>query len=209
FSPLPIPYSPHPLLFSAAHLEHPGFAFRVVAPHTRLSVIAAEDKASVALFPVVAAETATTAGLRGGVVFLASRRGGRILVVTGLNRMALGAAHVFDMLGVRELGAIGAAFQLGVEGFGLRCKPLSVADHAIVFHLRFFVEAARRMADVTFRVRADGYGQSFLSRFVAIGAFQLFAVGQFVSDVKFVLLGVEKRVEVVTPWEVALRRSRV
>src|SRR5262249_9700893 len=144
---------------------------------------------------------------RGGVVFFDSGRGGRVLVVAALNRMAFRAAHVFDMLGVRELGAIGAAFQLGFEGFRSRRKPLGVADHAIIFQLRFVVEAARRMAAVTFGGRADGDGQSFLGRFVAVSAFQLFAVSQFVSDVKFVLLGVEKRVEVVALREVALRRT--
>src|SRR5262249_48277980 len=185
-----------------------GFAFRVVAPHTRLSVIAAEDGASEVLSPVVATETAAATGLRGGVVFFDSGRGGRTLVVAALNRMAFRAAHVFDMLGVRELGAIGAAFQHGVERFGLSRKPLCVADHAIIFYLRFVVEAARRMADVTFGVRADFDGQSFLGRFVAVSALQLFAVSQFVSDVKFVLLGVEKRVEIVALRKVALRRTR-
>src|SRR5262245_65417893 len=65
------------------------------------------------------------------------------------------------------------------------------------------------MADVTFGMRADGHGQGLLGRLMAEGAVHLFAVGQFISDVQFVLLGVEKRVEVVAQREVALRRARV
>ncbi len=123
--------------------------------------------------------------------------------------MAGSAVHVFDMLDVRELGAVCAAREFGVEGFRLNInQTLRVTDHAVAFHLRLLVETARRVADVTFWVRADGHGQSLLGRLVAVGAVHLFAVGQFISDVQSVLLGVEKRVEVVAQREVALRRAR-
>src|SRR5262249_5244490 len=113
------------------------------------------------------------------------------------------------VLDVRELGAVSAARELGVEWLGLSIDhPLRVADHAVAFHLRLLVEAARRVADVTFGMRADGLGQTFLNRLMAKSAVHLFAVGQLVSDVQFVLLGVEKRVEIVTQREVALRRAR-
>src|SRR5215813_3501963 len=189
-SPRPlVPLSP--CLSSAARLEHFDVALHVMAPSTRLSVIAAEDYASVALFPIVATETAAAAGLSGGVVLFDYGRGWRILNIVPLDRMTFSAVHVFDVLDVRELGAVGAALQLGGEWFGPGPEPLCMADHAVIFDLSFFVKPARRVANVTFGVRADGYGQSFLSRFVAIGALHLFAVGQFVSDVKFMLLGVE------------------
>src|SRR5215510_1203390 len=123
--------------------------------------------------------------------------------------MAFSAVHVFDMLDVRELGAVCAAREFGVEEFRLFInQTLRVTDHAVAFYLRLLVETARRVADVTFWMRADGHSQSPLGRLVAEGAFHLFAVGQFISDVQSVLLGVEKRVEVVALREVALRRAR-
>src|SRR5262245_39509916 len=123
--------------------------------------------------------------------------------------MAGSAIHVFDMLDVRELGAVCAAREFGVEGFSLYInQTLRVTDHAVAFHLRLLVETARRVADVTFGMRADGHGQSLLGLLVADGAFHLFAVGQFISDVHSVLLGIEKRVEGVAQREVALRRAR-
>src|SRR5262245_8525251 len=123
--------------------------------------------------------------------------------------MAGSAVHVFDMLDVRELGAVCAAREFGVEGFSLYInQTLRVTDHAVAFHLRLLVETARRVADVTFGMRADGYGQSLLGLLVAEDAFHFFAVRQFISDVQSVLLGVEKRVEVVAHREVALRRAR-
>src|SRR5262245_11044620 len=211
FSPLPIPHSPFPTPYfiSAANLEHFDVTFQVVAPLTRLSVIAAEDRASETLFPVVATETTAPPALSGGVVLFDCGRGRRVLDVCALNRMTGRAVHEFEVLGVRELGAERAALELGEVWLGPCGEPLRMADHAIVFDLRFFVEAARRVADVTFGVRGDGDGQILLGRLMAIVAFQFFAVGQFVFDVKFMLLGVEKRVKVVTLREVALRGARV
>src|SRR6266542_952277 len=88
--------------------------------------------------------------------------------------MAGSAVHVFDMLDVRELGAVCAAREFGVEGFRLNInQTLRVTDHAVAFHLRLLVETARRVADVTFWVRADGHGQSLLGRLVARLAFQV------------------------------------
>ena len=196
-------------LSSAANSDDFDITFQVVAPATRLSVIAAEDRASVVLFPVVASETAAPSCLRGGIVFFDPGRRRRDLVVAAIYRMAGPAVHVFDVLGVREFGAVSAAREFGVEGFGFSINPLRVADHTVAFHLRLLVEAARRVAGVTFGVRADGLGQTFLSRQVTRIAVHLFAVGLFVSDVQFVLLGVEKRVEIVAQRKVALRRARV
>jgi len=197
-------------LSSAANLEHSYiFGFQVVALFAGLSVVAAEDRASVVLLTVVATEAAAPSGLRGGVVLFDYGRRWRDLVVTSLDRMAGSAVHVFDMLDVRELGAVCAAREFGVEGFRLNInQTLRVTDHAVAFHLRLLVETPRRVADVTFGMRADGHGQSLLGRLVAVGAFHLFAVGQFITDVQFVLFGVEKRVEVVALREVPLRRAR-
>jgi len=209
-TPLPISYSPLPILFSAANLKHFDIASHVVALHTHLSVIAAEDSAPVVLFPVVATETASPAPLGVCVVLFDRRRRWRVLVVASLNRMAGSAVHELNMLDVRELGAVSAALELcGVWLRSSREHRLCVANHTIAFHFRFVIEAARRVAFVTFGVRTDGYGQSFLSRFMAVGAIHLFAVRQFVSDVQFVLFGVEERVEVVAQREIALRRARV
>ena len=56
-------------LSSAANLEHFDIAFQVVTLSAGLSVVAAEDRASVVLLTVVATEAAAPSGLRGGVVF--------------------------------------------------------------------------------------------------------------------------------------------
>src|SRR5262245_61515188 len=105
-------------LSSAANLEHFDIAGHVVALHTHLSVIAAEDGAPIVLFPVVARETASTAPLGVGVVLFDCRRRGRVLVVAALNRMAGSAVDELNVLGVRELGAVSAALELGGVWFG-------------------------------------------------------------------------------------------
>jgi len=52
--------------------------------------------------------------------------------------MAGSAIHVFDMLDVRELGAVCAAREFGVEGFRLRInQTLRMADHALPFTFAF------------------------------------------------------------------------
>lgn len=82
-----------------------------------------------------------------------------------------------------------------------------MADSATAFHAGFAIETAGCVADVAFAVRGDGDSQRPLCRFVAEGAVQLFAVGEFISDVIFVLLGVEQRVVGLAFGKVALRRA--
>jgi len=146
-------------LSSAADFEHFDVAFQVVTLSAELGVVAAEDRASVVLFPVMASEAATPSGLCGGVVLFDCGGSRRVLVVAALDRVAGFAIHEFDVLGVRELGAESPAGEFCVVGFWLRFNhTLRVADHAIALHFSFFVEAAGRMAFVTFGVRGDGNG---------------------------------------------------
>src|SRR5499426_3824553 len=65
---------------SAANLEHFDIAFEVVTLSAGLSVVAAEDRASVALFPVVATEAAAPSGLRGVIVLFDGGRRRQVLV---------------------------------------------------------------------------------------------------------------------------------
>src|SRR5262249_12364089 len=162
-----VPLSVFLSLFSAGDLAHSDFAACVVALIARLGVTAAKDYAPVSLFSVVATETSTPAFLRVGVVFFDDGRRGRILIVAGVNRMTGRTINEFNVLGVREPGAVSAAHQLGGEGFGASGNHLCVADYATVFHARLVVEAPWRVALVTFRVRADRNGQRFLGRFMA------------------------------------------
>ena len=76
------PHSPFPISTpsSTANLEQFDITFQVVAPSVGLSVVAAEDRASVVLFTVMAPEAAAPSGLRGGVVlFVAIGRRGYIV----------------------------------------------------------------------------------------------------------------------------------
>ena len=77
----------------------------------------------------------------------------RVLVVAALDRVAGFTIHEFDVLGVRELGAVSPAREFGVVEFRLNInQTLRVADHAIALHFSFLVEAAGRMAFITFWV---------------------------------------------------------
>ena len=65
----PIPHFPLTATSSAAESEHIfDIAFQVMAHSAGLSVVAAEERASVVLLTVVATEPAAPSGLRGGVV---------------------------------------------------------------------------------------------------------------------------------------------
>jgi|SRR5215813_1194913 len=95
---------PFPTPSSAADSEQFDIAFRVVAPSAGLSVASAENRASVVLFTVVATEAAAPSDLRGDIVLFDDGRRRRVLAVASLDRMTGSAIHVFDMLGMRELG---------------------------------------------------------------------------------------------------------
>jgi len=66
--PLSIPHSLFLTFSSAADSEHFDSASQVVVPSVGLSVVAAEDRASVVLFTVMATESAAPSGLRGDIV---------------------------------------------------------------------------------------------------------------------------------------------
>jgi hypothetical protein len=91
------------------------------------------------------------------------------------------AIHVFDVLGMRELGALSPAREFGVEGLWLGINhPLRVANHAIAIQLSFVIGAAGRMVDLAFGARGDGKGQCLLGRFVAEGPVHRFPLAAFV-----------------------------
>jgi hypothetical protein len=69
-----IPHSPFRSISLAADPD------QFVAPSAGFSVVAAEDRTSVVLFPVVATEVAAPSGLRGDIVLYDCRRRWRVLV---------------------------------------------------------------------------------------------------------------------------------
>lgn len=118
------------------------------------------------------------------------------------------AVHISDVRFVREPRAVCPADVFGRKRLDAG-RLLCVANCAAGFLSGFLVTASGRVADVTFGMRGDGQERGLRSLLMAEIALEFpSCFRQRVCDVQFVLPGVEKRVEIVTLWEVALRWAR-